>query len=275
MSASVHPLGDLGQKDGKTRARMRDEDLASLIIQFDGTDEGHASNLAEIAMRMQGAGLTVIDAFRGVKEMSGDQSVFIRVFAPMRRLLVQAEKVGFLFRLNSSALRDADISLNRSLIAQGVVFSASVGHVEYDDTDLAIPPDRREGCADAYDPYSYCFGPYTGKPELYHLYSINKSTGTILSQAAAIKLLIDIIETPMEDGGANVDLDGLVLHQYATAWFPKTEPELVCKRDMVPKADSLGVQVGTFLRFEHTETRARCFLDAILSGAMGSTPHAN
>jgi hypothetical protein len=215
------------QTSDQMTTRFQAEELASIIIKINckNRDRGK-SHVDAIFEQLRRASLHV-QAWLSIKEMTGHQDIFLRVYASEFRLLAEAERTRFVLRLNSSALRQADIDTNRAAASTGVVFSVAGGdQTTLSDDDLAIPESTGR-CAGRYDPYSFCYAPYVTKPQLAHLYSINKGTGSVLSQTAALKLLINIVEAPVAEGGANLDLDGLVVRQVAAAWFPMGDRTLV------------------------------------------------
>ncbi len=148
--------------------------------------------------------------------------IFLYIFAPLTRLLVEADRRNVHLRLDADRLRDADIRRNQSLQKRGLQFNVS-GNVPLSPEDLAIPKDQATSCSMPLDPYSFIYAPYnSGNPEVERLYEVSRDTGCVLTNNEALYLLLHIIEAPTSEGGAGWNLERLVVgkEHRVTRFFP-------------------------------------------------------
>lgn len=183
------------------------EEIGSLIFRLDKRNAKSMAFMKDVLLsRLLHAGLSVRTS-DGVRGLGGEQAVFLQVFASERRLLAEAERLQLSFRLDKKALRQADVALNSELVTKGVVFGAAGCPLP----ELAIPVKPWTWLQTQYDPYAYHWAQYV--PRVAHLYSVSPTTGSIISQTTALKLLKTIVELPVSEGGAGFDLEQLVLHK--------------------------------------------------------------
>jgi hypothetical protein len=143
---------------GAAAATKAPEDIASLIIEIDKQNSKQMVFMKDILCpRLIGAGLSV-SSRDGVLSVDGSQSIFLQVYASVRRLLAEAQRQDVSFRLSSSVLRQADIAVNLELSAAGVVF-APAGSPE---SDFAIPKKiwSTWSLQTNFDPYAFIFAEY-------------------------------------------------------------------------------------------------------------------
>ena len=137
--------------------------------------------------------------------------VFLYIFAPLSRLLVEADRRNVHLKLDADRLRDADVKRNQSLQKRGLQFNVT-GKVPLKPEDLSIPKDKAGSCSRSLDPYSFIFAPYnSGDPKVEKLYEVSRETGCVLSNSEALYLLLHIIEAPTSEGGAGWNLERLVV----------------------------------------------------------------
>lgn len=200
------------------------EDIAAIVLQVDKRDVKQVAFMADVLRpRLLSAGLSV-SSRDGVAGAGGEHSVFLQVFASIPRLLAEAERQGFSFKLSSDALRRADVAMNLQLTASGVVF-APAGSPE---ADFAIPvkTPSRFSLQTLYDPYEFIYAQY--KPSAARLYDVSPTTGSVLTETSGLKLLKLIVEKPVEEGGAGLKLAHLLHHRWVgcSQTFPPREAAL-------------------------------------------------
>lgn len=154
--------------------------------------------------------------------------VYVQLYAPASRLLVEAERTHMELPLDAAALADVDESENTRLVnEEGLSFDVRGADSEH--MDLHIPAEEvGDGCCgpcvclsgNVLDAYARIHAPYVASRE--RLYALDPSTGGLLSEAHALRLLIGVLEAgEVVEGGAGLDLDGLQAQgRVIRRWFP-------------------------------------------------------
>lgn len=163
----------------------------------------------------------------------------MKLFAPLDRLLYEADRVDKRLLLDSKMLQYADIRVNADLQRQGLQFDPSTtAHLP--EEELAIPDEELYRGSGKYPPYEHIYAPFrvgTSPKErrIMKLFKKDAHTGTYLSNKDAIQLLINIIHAPAGEGGAGWDLERLAISKDARVLkhFPGHFPEL--KEDLRKK----------------------------------------
>ena len=154
--------------------------------------------------------------------------VYVQLYAPAARLLVEAERTHMALPLDAAALADADEAENLRLVdEEGLSFDVRGADSEH--MDLHIPAEAPDGgccgpcvclSGNALDAYARIHAPYAGARD--RLFALDPSTGGLLSEAHALRLLIGVLEAgEIVEGGAGLDLDGLQAQgRVLRRWFP-------------------------------------------------------
>lgn len=139
----------------------------------------------------------------------------MKIFAPLDRLLYEADRIDKRLEVDSRLLRLEDVRKNVKLQRAGLQFDPTTTAALFEE-DLAIPDEEIYKGAGKYEPYSHIYAAYRhpdtpAERRIAKLFKVDEYTNCILDNKTCIQLLHTIIHAPTSVGGAGWDLERLQL----------------------------------------------------------------
>ena len=137
------------------------------------------------------------------------------MFAPIDRLLYEADRIDKRLETDSRLLRLEDVRRNVQLQNSGLQFDPSTTAPLFEE-DLAIPDEEMYKGSGKYEPYSHIYAAYRhpdtpDERRTAKLFRVDEYTNCMLDNKTCIQLLHTIIQAPTSVGGAGWDLERLQL----------------------------------------------------------------
>ena len=206
-------------------------DLAHLSLFFPISNEASFRSTVQALQRAE------LDCDAFYTSWEGPRCIVLRVFASCHRLLRHAVHAKHELELDPGRLRAADVAANAAAVARGVEFGIDG---EPPPADLSIPTQPTSSLSRLLpwsqaplDPYEHIWAPFlvpagatleqVAVGEVGY-YRVHGSTGSVLTKVDAVKLLLGIVEGPVDlpgtsQHGAGLDLGKSVASGELHTWF--------------------------------------------------------